>query len=190
MYDNKLQMYMQNLLQDPNIIVVNEELELQINLPEYRNFENEESRTESKVYKAGEKGTIIKTVTETERKNNTITKIQGKAVYDEYGIETQREVTGNRNQIQTKTTYKRLEGKPHIIQENNITTGQERYFDIRDSKRFEDLDIKSAKEVKKEEIKELTQLETKRFSPYQEGIKKILGMQITVEQPNDPSGGR
>ena len=188
-HEQKLRQMIMWYLDNPTYIEIDKFGEVKVNIPEYIDFENEINKKEYYLFQIAGEGKIARTRFKFEKKGNTeIKSINEKSFYDKNGIEIRREVRKLDNDVETKRRYTRMDGKPNVIQEENLTTGEIRFFDIKDSEHFENLDISLGKEVKKEETKMLTPVERirlaerTRYSVYGDGIKEMLGMYINVDE--------
>lgn len=118
-------------------------------------------------------------------------------VYDRNGIETERELEMlKRNQDGSKTIYffkERLLDNPHIIKitansRPKKVNGRVSYYDIRGSRKIEDLDQTKGKKIEEKDIEELTEEEKKevmerQMNPiYQEGLRALMGIGINPEE--------
>lgn len=110
-------------------------------------------------------------------------------VYDQNGIETEREIEMlERNEEGSKTTYtfkERLKDNPHIIKviqssKRSKQSGKVSFYDIRYSEHIEDLDETEGIKIEEKDIRDLTQKEKKeviirQLNPmYQEGISSLM----------------
>ena len=188
-YETKLSEMIRFLLRSSNYIEIDQYGSIQINFPEYIDTENGENRKEYIKFSAKENRKMLKVREKIELEPKTGPKrIEESFNFDEFGIELKREVTEKNTHGEKRIKYERLDDKPHIIKLTNSVTGEIKYLDIRDSEHFENLDILNSKQLKKEEIEDLTQIEKIRMiektskSVYAEGIRTILGMQINLDQ--------
>jgi len=191
-YEIKFNQMMEYFLLDPSYIRTDEPRALQVNIPEFRDSQQDITKKEKIQYELAEEGRIARTRKRLQIQEGTIQEwLEESSLYDETGIELQRETTEEKQNRQRKVKYVRLIEKPHIIQIINLETGEEKYVDIRNSKHFENLDIAGATQIEKEKIEELTPIEKIRIaertrsSVYGAGIKSILGMQEELEQTSE-----
>lgn len=188
-YDIKFNHMMNYFLQDASYIKTDSYEALQVNLPEYRDAEHEITKNEYLRYEIGKEGRMSRTRKRVQTEKASIQeRIQEISIYDEFGIEMERETTEEKQNRQRRVRHVRVPEKPHIIQIIDLDTGEERYIDIRNSEHFENLDISNAVQIEKEEMADLTQIEEIRIaernshSVYGKGIKSLLGMQINLDQ--------
>lgn len=195
LYEEKLRKMVEYYIDNPTYMEVDKYGGIKINLPEYMSFDNDYNKQEHVRYESEGAGRISRTKFRVEKGVDIGQKTMNEhSLYDENGIEMQKELTIVSKMEETRKKYIRVEGKPHIIQETDLATGEIRFLNMVDSEHFEDLDIEHAKEIKESEIKDLTPVEKIRISErtsrsvYGEGIKKLLGMQVNMGQRNSDTG--
>lgn len=187
-YEMKLRKMIEYHVSNPTYLEVEKYGEIKVNIPEYMDFENKINRKEYLIYQNEGFGKISRARFRFEQERSDTKSLNENSLFNEDGIEIKREVTIVKNNEEERKRYIRMDGKPHIIEEKDLTTGEIKYFDIRETQNFENLDLKKAKEVNLEETELLTPVERirlaerTRYSVYGDGIKKILGMDVNRNQ--------
>lgn len=135
-----------------------------------------ETEKETRIYELIENGRMRKTI--------QIVEVESKEIYmkvvshiNELGIEEEKEIY---KAGKSPVRVERLQEQPHIIKTS--IDGKEEYYDISQSRHPEDIEIEGAVRIKKEEIREITQVGKLRilakvhYTAYENGIRSIYGI--------------